>query len=211
MGYKATETLRDTQCLWYLRHVVSSSGGVQQASLVGVGIVLSLLQRRLTQGHGPVSVKVHDSAAASIPAVRDTDVMVGQLQRDLSQGHHDELRPLTAFSTHLRNSFSVVSVQVLVNFIEVVERAWVVILDGKNERKRCHRLLTSGKLLPIDLRGLAPWLGPKFKPTFERIFGVFKEEFTATAVREFFVSGFEILIHLFQHRKQPRLALLFEL
>ena len=106
-------------------------------------------------------VEVDDASAATIATVRDADVVVGQDASDtLRRGHHDELRPLTAFSTHQSDPLRIVPIEVLVNFVKVVEWTWIVILDGKDQGEGRHRLLTTRQLVTGHLRRLYRVVGP---------------------------------------------------
>ena len=81
---QTTQTLGDLKGIWNNRHVIRGRNRIKNSALVLVSVLLGFLECSLAQSDGALSVKVENAATATVTAVRDTDVVVCQLERDLS-------------------------------------------------------------------------------------------------------------------------------
>ena len=77
--------------------------------------------------------------------MRDADVVIGQLQADLAQRDHDELGALTAQPAEACDEFRIGGIEILVDLVEVVEGAWLIVLDREDECECGHRFLATGQ------------------------------------------------------------------
>ena len=141
--------------------------------------------------------------------MRHTDVMVRQTEADLAQVTM-MVRALRTRPAHLGDEAGVVRVKVLIDFVEVVEWTWIVILDGKDQRQRRHGLFASRKAA-ATAAGLSTGPSPHVQASRKRLLGVLEEEFTFAAFGEGLVDPLEVLVDLRKHLRQANSALLIQL
>ena len=82
---QAAKTARDGERVGNFRHVLGRSHGIHDATLVLVGVLLGLFERRFAKRNGSLTVKVEDASTASVSAVGDADVMIGQFEEKLCE------------------------------------------------------------------------------------------------------------------------------
>lgn len=97
---------------------------------------------------------VYDVYTAGLVRVADTVTLLCHVHHFGSEGRADELRTDSAIVTwsrqhgkHVRNSSSVLSVEIGVDFVKEIERSRIAALNGKHERKSAKTLLPTAQLL----------------------------------------------------------------
>ena len=70
--------------------------------------------------------------------------------KQLPKCRRDELCVRAEFVNHIRDSFSMLSIERLIDFVKKIKRRWIAFLDSENEGERDERFLPTGQLIHLS-------------------------------------------------------------
>ena len=136
-------------------------------------------------------------------------MVVGQGEANLPECDHDELCHPAPHSAEGCYLLGVERVKILVDLVEVVEWAWLVVLDGENQCQRRHRLLPSGKSGPPGVLALARGHASHFQPPFEWVVHILQFQFSLSCWLEYLVHAAEVVVDVGEYIQEACPSLVF--
>ena len=118
---------------------------------------------------------------------------------------------MTAQPTQCRDALGVEWVEVLIDLVEVVEWAWLVILNRENQSQCGHRLLAAGKIVETGFLTFPRGYAVHFQAALEGVLRVLHAEFAAACRLQYLIDSREIIVDVLEHCHQSGLPLILEL